>query len=237
MTDSIEAFTTADFPKRRGCCALAATSLLVGVLSTPAVALAQGTQASGGGAVQAPAQPAQPPSSGAASASPAHSLFPPQPAPAEGPGGFVYAFGRWWDSTRGKFEDLAKQPNDPAHAAAAAGHDAMQGAAEATKGAATATQNALKDAAEATKDAATSLFRLPGVRVVEVHQRCAIAPNGAPDCQSAATNVCRAKGFSDGHPVGVQSSENCPPAVWMSGRQPVPGECPEETVVLMVACQ
>ena len=61
--------------------------------------------------------------------------------------------------------------------------------------------------------------RLSGcrARVIEVHERCAMAPNGAPDCRTAAANACRAKGFTDGHPVDVQSSENCPPAVWMSG--------------------
>lgn len=183
--------------------ALAMASLLAISLSPAAVALAQNPQ-SPNAPVVAPATPEQP-----------SGLFPAQPPPAEKPG-FVYAFGRWWDSAHGKIDDLKKQPNGA--------------------GASAATQDVLKHAAEATKDAATAIARLPGARFVEVHQRCAIAPNGAPDCRAAAASVCRSKGFTDGHPVDVQSSQNCPPAVWMSGREPSPGECPEETVVLMAAC-
>ena len=107
----------------------------------------------------------------------------------------------------------------------------------ARNGAAEATQDALKQAAQATKEAATALIRIPAGRFIEVHQRCALAPNGAPDCRSAAASVCRTKGFQDGNPINVQSSQNCPPAVWMSGREPAAGQCPQETVVLMVACR
>ena len=140
-------------------------------------------------------------------------LFPTQPPPAVRPG-FIYAFGRWWDTARGKLDDLRKQSN----------------------GAAQATQDALKHAAQATKNAATVIARLPASPFIEINERCAIAPNGAPDCRTAAANACRSKGFSGGHPVDVQSSENCPPAVWMSGREPAAGQCPEETVVLLAAC-
>lgn len=218
MTDSVE-FITARFAKLRGLRALA-TWLLVAALSPAPIALAQNTQQpspNGAGAPQAaPAQ--QPLQSAPPPAAPeARGLFPAQPPPAERPG-FIYAFGRWWDSTHGKIDNGSKEPNGAAGGAAAAGQDA------------------LKNAAEATRKAATALFRLPGTRVIEVRQRCEIAPNGAPDCRRAAANACRAKGYSDGHPVDVQSSENCPPAVWMSGREPAAGECPEETVVLMVAC-
>jgi type IV secretory pathway TrbL component len=167
---------------------------------------------------------------------PANGAFPVQPPPAEKPG-FIYEFGRWWDTTRGKFEELGKQSDAAAKDVATATQGAVQGAADATKGAATATGNVVKSAAEATKDAATSIFRLPGVRIVEVHQLCSIAPNGAPDCRTAATNACRTKGFTSGNPMDVRSSQNCPPAVWLSGREPSAGECPEETVVLMAACQ
>lgn len=216
--------TKAGFADLRSRSALAATWLLAATLLSPAVALAQNAQGSAAGSPEQAAQPAQVPANAPASRS--GSLFPAQPPPAESSGGFTYVFGRWWDDTRGKPGGLSTPPNGTGNAASAPGHEA-----------ATATQNLLKGAAQATKDAATALLRLPGMRVVEVHQACAIAPNGAPDCRSAAMNVCRAKGFTDGHPVNVQSSENCPPAVWMSGRHPTAGECPEETVVLMVACQ
>jgi hypothetical protein len=206
MKDRTEKFVMASLTQPRVLGALATALVLGAALASAAVALAQTPQPPNGPAA-APATPA-PQSPG---------LFPAQPAPAERPG-FIYAFGRWWDSARGKIEDLKKQSNGVGN------------------GASEVTQDVLQHAAEATKDAATAIARLPGARFIEVHQRCAVAPNGAPDCRAAAANVCRSKGFNDGHPVDVQSSENCPPAVWMSGREPKPGECPEETVVLMAAC-
>ena len=206
---------------------MAAACLLAGLLPA-AIALAQdGQQPPGAG--QFP--PAQAPAS-----VPTHGQFPVQPPPAEKPG-FIYEFGRWWDTTRGKFAEFGKQSDAAAKDAATATQGAVQGAADATRGAAAATGNAVKGAAEATKNAATTIFRLPGIRVVEVRQLCNVAPNGAPDCRAAATTACRTKGFASGNPVDVRSSQNCPPAVWLSGRDPSAGECPEETVVLMAACQ
>jgi hypothetical protein len=205
----------------------AAAWLLVGLLPA-AIAFAEDAQ-------QPPAAGQFPPPQAPASI-PTRGEFPVQPAPAEKPG-FIYEFGRWWDTTRGKFEELGKQSDAAAKDAAAATQGAVQTATQATKGAANATEDAVKSAAEATKNAATTLFRLPGIRVIEVRQRCTVAPNGAPDCRTAATNACRSKGFTSGHPMDVRSSQNCPPAVWLSGRDPGPGDCPEETVVLMAACQ
>jgi hypothetical protein len=212
--------------------AIAAACLLAALVAPAAIAVAEETQplsTNGSGAGQFP--PAQAPAS-----VPARGEFPMQPPAAEKPG-FIYEFGRWWDTTRGKFEELGKQSDAAAKDAATATQGAVHSAAQATRGAADATEDAMKSAAEATKNAATSLFRLPGIRVVEVRQRCNLAPNGAPDCRTAATNACRTKGFTSGQPVDVRSSQNCPPAVWLSGRNPDASECPEETVVLMAACQ
>jgi hypothetical protein len=135
--------------------------------------------------------------------------FPTQPPPAYRPG-FIAEFGRWWDETRGKLDN----PKDAANA----------------------TQDAMRNAAEATKDAMTAIVRLPATRVLEMRARCELAANGAPDCRQAAANACRGKGFSSGDPLDVRSSENCPASVALSGRQPAPGECPTETVVLAAAC-
>jgi hypothetical protein len=206
---------------------IAVAWLLAGLLPA-AVAFAQDAQQPpGAGQFPQPQAPAS---------VPAHGQFPDQPPPSEKPG-FIYEFGRWWDTTRGKFDEIGKQSDAAAKGAATATQGAVQGAADATKGAATATENAVKGAAEATKNAATTIFRLPGMRVVEVHQLCSVAPNGAPDCRAAAAAACRTKGFTSGNPVDVRSSQNCPPAVWLSGRSPSTAECPEETVVLMAACQ
>jgi hypothetical protein len=205
--------------------------MLTVLLASSAIALAQNAAPqAANGPVAVPSAPAAPPAAAPAApgqpAPQANGAFPTQPPPPGEKPGFIYAFGRWWDDTRGKIGDLSKQPNGAAGGTTS----------DATNGAAAATQDVLKGAAEATKNAATAIVRLPAARFVEGHQRCTVAPNGAPDCRAAAANVCRSKGFSDGHPINVQSSQDCPPAVWMSGREPAPGECPEETVVLMAAC-
>ncbi len=153
----------------------------------------------------------------------------PQPADAEKPG-FIAELGRWLDDARGKLGALPPPPVPPPLPAPPPLPN------EAARDAANATQNAMRNAAEATKDAVTAIGRIPGTRVVEVRALCPLAPNGAPDCRVAATNVCRGKGFASGDPVDVRSSENCPPAVLLSGRQPSAGECPTETVVLAAAC-
>ncbi|MGH6672809.1 MAG: hypothetical protein ACRECV_12665 [Xanthobacteraceae bacterium] len=213
MKDSTGKFGVASGATARRSAVLATIWLLaVGVLSATTVYAQNGEPL--------PAKPAAVPQSAASTAPGAAQpggAFPAQPAPT-GPSGFIYAFGHWWDSTRGKIDDLKKQSDG------------------AGNGAVAATQDILKNAAEATKKAATAIVKLPAARFVEVHRRCPIAPNGAPDCGTAAANACRVKGFNGGNPVNVQSSENCPPAVWMSGREPAPGECPSETVVLMAAC-
>jgi hypothetical protein len=191
-----------------------ATVWLVAIALSPAeFALAQNVQPAPPNGAPAP-QAAAP----AAPVAAPPGVFPAQPPPAAAQPGFIFAFGRWWDSTRGKIDDLRKRSDGGVNGPAAV------------------TQDVLKHAAQATKDAATAIARLPGARFIEIHQHCAVAPNGAPDCQSAAANACRVKGFSGGNPIDVQSSQDCPPAVWMSGREPTAGQCPSETVVLMAAC-
>lgn len=181
------------------------------------------------GAGPAQAAPAQ--SAGAApqaQSAPA-SAFPSQPSGAQQPG-FIAEIGRWWDDARGKLGTLPPPPGLPPPPALPPPPN------EAAKDAANATQEAMRNAAEATKGAMSAIARLPATRMVEVRALCPLAPNGAPDCRVAASNACRGKGFTSGDPVDVRSSENCPPAVVLSGRQPSAGECPIETVVLAAAC-
>jgi len=211
----------------RYCAALAAIAV---VAVTSSAAWAQGGSplppASGAGPVQAaPDQPAGP----APQVQPAPgSTFPAQPG-GEKPG-FIAEIGRWLDDARGKLGALPPPPVPPPLPAPPPLPN------EAAKDAANATQNAVRNAAEATKDAVNTIARIPVARVFEVRALCPLAPNGAPDCRVAATNVCRGKGFTAGDPVDVRSSENCPPAVVWSGRPPSAGECPTETVVLAAAC-
>ena len=98
--------------------------------------------------------------------------------------------------TRGTVDTLNKKSSDAARGVAAATQDAVKGALGVSKDAAAVTQGAVKGALDASKDAAGAIVRLPNTRVVEVHERCATAPNGAPDCGAAATAACRSKGFA-----------------------------------------
>jgi hypothetical protein len=95
---------------------------------------------------------------------------------------------------------------------------ATSGAAQVTP----AAPDAMKGARQATRNAVGALTRLPSAR-----------QNGTPNCRTPAARFYR---VSDGHPVNVQSSQNCPPAVRMSAHRAAAGQCPEEAVVLMVAC-
>jgi len=171
--------------------------------------------------------PAAPPAQ-QAPAAPAPGVAPSQ-APPSRPG-FLHQLGVWWDDSfsdfnakmraaKDKFDDYNKQQDQAAHEASSA------------------TEQALKDAAQATKDAATAVVRLPATRVFELTDRCAVAGNGAPDCQTTANNACRAKGFGTGRPLDVSSAQECPARVMLSGRPLVEGECRNVTTLLRVVCQ
>ena len=207
---------------RLRCCAALAAMLLAAVTSSAAwsQAVSPPPVIGGGPAQGAPGQPAAPPPQEQPAPG---SAFPARP-PADDRPGFIAEIGRWLDDTRGKLGTLPPPPGLPPPPN------------EAAKDAANATQSAVRNAAEATKDAMGTIARIPATRVMEVRALCPLAPNGAPDCRVAATNACRGKGFTSGDPVNVRSSENCPPAVLLSGRQPSAGECPTETVVLAAAC-
>jgi hypothetical protein len=99
------------------------------------------------------------------------------------------------------------------------------------------TTEAAKDAANATLDVATSIIRLPGTRLVAGRHRCEPAPNGAPDCQAAASSLCRARGFQTGRSLDMQSEQKCPASVWLSGSSPAEGECGTEHYVTRAVCQ
>ena len=103
------------------------------------------------------------------------------------------------------------------------------------------TSGAAKDAAMgavgSARDAAGTIVGLPSARMVSGRERCAAAPNGAPDCRAAADAACRAKGFGSGRSLDTQSVQKCPARVWLSGHLPAEGECPHETFVIRAVCQ
>jgi hypothetical protein len=95
---------------------------------------------------------------------------------------------------------------------------------------------AAKTTADGAKDAADAVVRIPKARVVTGHEKCRLASNGAPDCVAAATDVCKARGFSSGKSVDMTTAEICPPKAYMQGRSN--GEnCVTETFVSSAFCQ
>jgi len=240
--------------------------MLAAALSAAAIgnAIAEDNRAPSGPpgvAQQAPQQSAPPAPSPAAAPS-----IPPQPQPAGKPG-ILDQMKAWWDDsigffdakikdTRGTVESLNKKSNDAAKGVAATTQDAVKGALDVSKDAATVTQGAVKGALDASKDAAAvtqgavkgaldaskdaagAIVRLPNTRVVEVHERCAPAPNGAPDCGAAATIACRSKGFATGRPLDVRTAEKCDTTqALQQGQRLGKGECPIESVITRAMCQ
>jgi colicin import membrane protein len=134
-------------------------------------------------------------------------------------------------------QDAMKNAVEATKGAASTAGDAMKGAVEATKGAASTASDAMKGAVEATKDAATAIVRLPNIRVMQVSEVCARAPNGGSDCGTAATNVCRAKGFNGGAPLDVRTGSHCDPKPPPQAGQTPTVHCASESVVTRVVCQ
>lgn len=165
------------------------------------------SQASGQAPSQAPAQGSSEPANQAASL----------PAAPDQKRGFLNDLGRWWNDSIADFNAKMKE---------------QQAKLEEFNRQQTA---AAKDATQAMKNAADAMFT--PAKVIEVQQLCPVAGNGAPDCATAATNVCKAKGFSDGHPMDIRTAERCKASLWVSGEVPNAADCPVETVLLRVACQ
>ena len=204
----------------------AAVSLLAVSLTAAMarMAIAEDNQtppAAAAGAAQPPPEKSAPP--------PAGPSLPPQPPPVD-KRGFLNDFSHWWEESAANFNAKMKDARQKFD-------DLNKKQAEFAKEAATATQEAMKNAAEATKNAATAVVRLPNTRVIEIRENCAAAANGAPDCQAAATNACRGKGFETGQPLDVRTADKCPASLWISGQVPAAGQCPVETVVLRAVCQ
>ena len=170
-----------------------------------------------------------PAGAGAVQPAPASGALPAQPSPANKPG-FLHQLEVWWHDSFGDFDAKMKSAKDKLD-------DYNKQQNQAAKETSAATEQAFKDAAQATKDAATAVVKLPITRVFEFHDRCQVAGNGAPDCQTTATASCRTKGFESGQPLDISTSQECPARVMLSGRPPVEGECKDVTVILRAACR
>jgi hypothetical protein len=198
----------------------------------PAAPTAQGPARPAPDAAQsAPQSAAQPAPASTAEAPSAGLALPPQPspsgaaAPATTPGkpGFFDDLARWWNDSVADFNAKVKAQQSKLE-------ELNKQSTEAAKNAAAATQQAMKNAADAVVRSATS-------KVIEIHEPCAIAGNGAADCATAAANACKGKGFADGQPLDVRTAEKCNASLWLQGPQKTAADCPVETVVLRAACQ
>jgi len=94
---------------------------------------------------------------------------------------------------------------------------------------------AAKTTVDNAKDAAGAVARIPAARMISGHEKCAVAPNGAPDCVAAATSLCKAKGFDSGKSMDMTTAEVCPARVLLSGRSGP--DCHDETFVSRALCQ
>jgi len=132
--------------------------------------------------------------------------------------GFLAAVSRWWNeqtaTVNSSFEDARKK----------------------VKSFSSAAGDAAKTTVEGAKDAAGAVVRIPAARAVSGHEKCQVAPNGAPDCVAAANTMCKAKGFDSGKSLDMTTAEVCPAKVYMSGRSTGP-ECTTDTFVSRAFCQ
>ncbi|HMF21665.1 MAG TPA: hypothetical protein VKG24_06035 [Pseudolabrys sp.] len=132
--------------------------------------------------------------------------------------GFLATISRWFReqtaTVNSSFEDARKKVEGFGSAAGDAAKSTMQGA----------------------KDAAGAVARIPASRTISGHEKCQLAPNGAPDCVAAANAICKAKGFASGSSLDMTTAEVCPPKVYMSGRS-TGDECKMETFVSRAFCQ
>lgn len=207
---------------------LRAAGLLIVVLGSAGLtgtALAQSSPAPAGTVAGTAQAPAPSPSPAPPAAAPGL-VLPPQPPPPvlpaapAGQHGFLNGIGQWWDKSVADWKAKMKEQQTKID-------DFNKKSADAAKDAAAATQQAMKNAADAMRPS----------HVIEIQQTCPVAGNGAADCASAATNVCKTKGYTAGEPLDVRTAEKCNDSLWVSGQTPAAADCPVETVLLRVACQ
>src|SRR5580692_6110023 len=154
-----------------------------------------------------------PAGAGAVQPAPAPGALPAQPSPANKPG-FLHQLEVWWKDSFGDFDAKMKSAKDKLD-----------------------DYNKQQNQAAKETSAATAVVKLPTTRMFEFHERCQVAGNGAPDCQTTATAACRTKGFDSGQPLDISTSQECPARVMLSGRPPVEGECKDVTFILRAVCR
>jgi hypothetical protein len=112
----------------------------------------------------------------------------------------------------------------------------LKGAADVAKDAAGAAGDAAKGAANVATDTAGAVARIPTTRVIAERVTCPVAPNGAPDCRSAADTICKTHGFASGTSIDFQTAEKCPP-IALNRPDGEPPRCVIESYVTRALCR
>jgi hypothetical protein len=169
---------------------------------------------------------------------------PPAPAapsaPPEKPG-VIETIGRWVGESTSTFQAhlrSAKRSMDELSDKAANNTSLSDQAAKVGQGAVDVTKGAVdvtKDAVDVTASAVGTVVKLPSARLMSGRERCAVAPNGAPDCVTAADALCRKQGFSSGKSMDFTSAEECPASTMLGQRSR--DECTTVTFISRAMCQ
>ena len=164
----------------------------------------------------------------------AQDAAPAPPAPPPEPGVFE-SIGRWFDQSTSTFRDhlrgAQQRMDDLGDQAAANSKGLSDQAAKVGQGAADVGKNAV----DATANAVGAVAKLPAARLMSGRERCAVAPNGAPDCITAAEALCRKHGFSSGKSMDFTSAEECPASTLLG--QTSRDECYTVTFISRAMCQ
>jgi hypothetical protein len=135
------------------------------------------------------------------------------PEPAFKPG-FLSEVGRWFDGLGSGLRGARSGVENLGHEAGVAARSTVEDA----------------------KSAAGAVTGISNARLVRGHEVCALAPNGAPDCELAANTMCKGKGFGSGKSLDMTTAEVCPAKVYLAGRNSGP-DCHTETFVSRALCQ
>ena len=154
--------------------------------------------------------------------------------PAEKPG-VLESVGRWFDQSATRFNEhlrgAKRKWDELGDDVNANNKDLNDKAAAAGKNAAAAGKNA----AEATQSAVEAVTKLSTARMMSGRERCVTAPNGAPDCVTAAEALCRKHGFATGKSMDFTSAEECPAKTLLG--QASRDECTTVTFISRAMCQ
>jgi hypothetical protein len=117
--------------------------------------------------------------------------------------------------------------------------ESLQGLGQGLKGAREQVDDLTGRAGSAAKDAAGSVTLRRPPSLVVGRERCPPAPNGAPDCVTATTAMCRASGFDSGSSVDMQTEQKCPAATPAGPASPPADEsqCWLESYVIRALCR